>query len=262
MRYLLTAATLIAAACSPSLAGIRIVNDGRSTLYIYVMGVRDTDWRKPVTVQPQQTVSVDIPPGRYYVMAQKPDKSYNTLGWQDYSDNRIVYRVSLCMACQYIGPTGTVVEDTQVLQPAVYHARGTYKCPTCGQFHTRWEPGWKAGDVNSGRVDQAGHVAMEQYVESRIGVTVADGPNGAIVTESFENAPSRNLRPIEGDQTKRRYLEPGRAVITAVNGKPTPTAREFLKAIRESGHRVELDVSSVRGQIKERYWTDLSEKGE
>lgn len=260
MKYFMMSLWISAALYLPTVAtaGIRVQNDGRSTLRVFVMGINDTDWREPCTVHPGKIHSMDLPPGRYYVMAQKPDNSYNSLGWQDYSDNKIVYRISLCVACRYVGPAGVVIEKTEVLQPAVYYV-GTYKCPTCGQHHTRWEPGWKAGDVKRGRVDQAGYVSMDEFVEYRLGVVVTDGPNGATVTESFDNAPSRKLRPIKGDQTKRYHLVPGKAVITGVNGKPTANVREFLKAVQDSPHRLELDLSSIRGQIKERYWTDLSE---
>lgn len=253
--------SVVTAALSPSVvaAGIQVENDGRSTLHVFVMGVKDSQWRGPFTVQPGKALPLDVPPGRYYVIAQKPDKSYSSLGWQDYTDNKIVYRLSLCAACRYVKTGEAAVGSTEVLQPAVYHAGGTYKCSTCGQFHTRWEPGWKAGDVESGRVNKTGHVSMDEYVEYRLGVAVTDGANGATVTDAFENAPSRKLRSAEGDQTKRHYLVPGKAVITSVNGKATANVAEFLKALRESPHRVELEVSSIRGQINERYWTDLSE---
>jgi S1-C subfamily serine protease len=144
----------------------------------------------------------------------------------------------------------------EVVQASI-HYTDEYKCPTCGKMHRRWAPGWKPGDVNEGRVNSQGEILDQSLFDYRLGVSVIDGPNGVIVTQSIEHSPSRNLHSIGGDASKSYYLVAGKAIITDVNGKPTPNTTEFLKALAESPHRAELTLTSLRGKIIEKYWADL-----
>ncbi len=240
-------------------AGIRLKNESHSTLQVFLKGVNDVVHRGPYTLPPRESKEINVPPGRYMVSAEKPDKTLFHLDWQDYSDHKITYGVSLCYSCRYV-PPGEKAPPTQpplkIFKASVHHAN-KFKCPTCGQIHRRWVPGWKPEDVRDGRVDKLGEI--QHTFDYRLGVAVIDGNNGVMVTQCLDDSPSRKLHSISGDTSRIYYLDAGRAIITSVNGKPTPTTSEFLKQMEESPNRVELTVSNAKGTISAKYWSDLSE---
>lgn len=239
-------------------AGISLKNESRSTLQVFLKGVNDVKDRGPYTLQPGKSQNINVPPGRYLVSAQKPDKTFFHLDWQDYSDHKITYGVSLCYSCSYVPPGGKAPAPqppVEIFKASVHHA-DKRRCPSCGQIHRYWVPGWKPEDVREGRVDKQG--AIQHTYDYRLGVAVIDWNNSVMITHCLDNSPSRKLHSIDGDTSKTYYLEAGNAVITSVNGKPTPSTSEFLKQMDESPNRVQLTVSDSKGTINQQYWSDLS----
>lgn len=144
MRFLGTAALSLSALCSAAIAstaGILVANDSPVTLHVFLLGVKDSKYRGPYQISPRGKAEIDVPSGRYKVVVRRPDGTEHHLGWQDYSDSKLTFNVSLVLICKPLGPgEKTVVVKEQVLSASLQHAT-EYRCPKCGRIHSDWGHG-------------------------------------------------------------------------------------------------------------------------
>src|SRR5688572_28812659 len=82
-------------AANSATAGILVENHSTVTLLVYLQGAKDTNYRGPYSVPPRGKVEIPAPSGKYSVVARRPDGTEHHLGWQDYSDSRRTFNVSL-----------------------------------------------------------------------------------------------------------------------------------------------------------------------
>ncbi len=123
-------------AANTSSAGVLVANDSTVTLVVYIQGAKDTKYRGPFSVPPRGKLEIDVPSGKYNVVAKRPDGTFHYLGWQDYSDSKLVFNVALVKVCMPMGRgEKTVIVEKQCL--SVSHE---YRCPECGQIHRKSMP--------------------------------------------------------------------------------------------------------------------------
>jgi hypothetical protein len=120
-------------AANTSNAGILVANDSAVTLVVYLQGPKDAKYHGPYSVPPRGKLEIDAPSGKYNVVAKRPDGTFHYLGWQDYSDSKLTFSISLVKICMPIGRgEKTVIVEKPCL--SVWHE---YRCPDCGQIHRK-----------------------------------------------------------------------------------------------------------------------------
>jgi hypothetical protein len=107
-------------AANTSSAGVLVANDGAVTY----------------SVPPRGKLEIDVPSGKYNVAAKRPDGTFHYLGWQDYSDSKLVFNVALVKICMPVGRG----EKTVVVEKPSLSVSHEYRCPVCGQIHRKNMP--------------------------------------------------------------------------------------------------------------------------
>jgi len=121
-------------------AAIQIENKTNRLITVWLKGKNDCKFSRPYRIHARRETSLPVQSGIYYVAARMRGGELLFLGWQDYSNHKIVYRIddSVCCGSQSDGENLPSLESYS-LGAEVFRADGRYRC-VHGRWHTRWKP--------------------------------------------------------------------------------------------------------------------------
>ena len=131
-------------------AGVRLENNTDNYITVWWKAQGDEDWRKPpITIKGGGgSHYLNVPAGVYRIYTSQGERAQD-LGWHKFENSKITYSLKAC-APTSIQPVGrrrrryrSPPPVRQVFGADISHAE-SYRCPECGQIHTRWVPEWQS----------------------------------------------------------------------------------------------------------------------
>lgn len=260
----LAAVFVVVVFANPVRAGIRVENATDNTLELFLMGERDSRYGSPHVLPPRKETTLNVSPGKYKVKTKHPNGRIHYLGWQDYSNHKITFRISLCAICVPRSKSETGGQASQgpvpIPETVISHSAGTFVCSKCGKRHTLWRPGWgkNADPERSATTDEHGVIrpTFDPYGTFRLGVSVIDTDDGVMITDVFDS-PAHELVRVDGIDPRFHHLTSEENIITHVNGNRVRNTSEFSEVLAAAPRRVELTVFNTERGTARRYWTML-----
>jgi hypothetical protein len=236
--------TSLSTICTTCTAQILLENKSKSTLYVFLQGANDKDFSIRVSISPEGIHLLDIAPGYYYVATKRPNGTFSYLHWQNYSNHKITYDVSLCTICAPPSKYKKTLQLPSHLTTTIHHTASRSE-PAANLLHTKeWIPGFKDDDLKEGKVNAFGDM-LTYRLDYRLGICYTAHEDGVLVTQTIANSPSTKLK---GTDSKRYFLQAGDSVIKGVNGKRVHNLDDYFKLISDAPENVELIVTSLRGR--------------
>jgi hypothetical protein len=236
--------TLLSANCTTCPAQILLENKSKSTLYVFLQGANDKDFSIRVSIQPEGIHLLNIAPGYYYVATKHPNGTFSFLHWQNYSNHKITYNVSLCTICAPASKNKKTLQLPSLLTTAIHHTAPSSE-PAANLLHTKeWIPGFKDDDLKDGKVDAYGDM-LTYRLDHRLGICYMTHDDGVLVTQTIPNSPSMRLKAAD---SKQYFLQAGDSVIKGINGKRVRNVDDYFSLIADAPENAELIVTSLKGK--------------